>query len=55
MGEKMYFLFPFLLFNIAFLSNVRYYLAWGMGHGAWGMGHGAWGMGHGAWGMGHGA
>jgi hypothetical protein len=49
MGEKMYFLFPFLLFNIAFLSNVRYYLA--HGHGAWakqGMGHGpnrAWGMG----------
>jgi hypothetical protein len=44
MGEKMYFLFPFLLFNIAFLSNVRYYLA--HGHGAWGMGHGAWGIGH---------
>jgi hypothetical protein len=46
--------------DIAFLSNMRYYLAvrmgrgaWGMGRGAWGMGHGAWGMGHGAWGMGH--
>ena len=21
---------------------MRYYLAWGMGHGAWGMGYGAW-------------
>ncbi len=31
---------------IAFLSNMRYYLAWGMGHGAWGMGHWALGMGH---------
>ena len=39
--------------NIAFLSNMRYYLAWGMGDWAWGIGH--WGLGIGDWasGIGH--